>query len=104
MGAFKSGLTEIEVQNGIYKQVNYINSIPFKINKDVLNFILRDGKRLGLILHGLHPKTDCFNELTKTERTVVLSHNSRYFHERNILGLALLFKDVDKFYIPTFFD
>jgi hypothetical protein len=44
-------------------------------------------------------------DLNSSEKQEVLSHNRRYFQKKkNILGIADLFKDVEKFYIPLFFD
>ncbi len=96
--------TTISDKNRIYGQINYMSKIPFKINKEVLNYILANGVEMNLILGSLHPKTEIFEKLENNEKQEILAHNSRYFQEKNILGIAQLFKDVDKIYFPLFFD
>jgi DNA-directed RNA polymerase len=96
--------TTIVDKNNIYGQINYMSKIPFKINKDVLNYILEKGVEMKLILGSLHEKTDIQDKLDSFEKQEVISHNSRYFQEKNILGIAQLFKNVDKIYFPLFFD
>lgn len=96
--------TIIEENNEIYNQINYMSSIPFKINKKILKLILDEGIEKGLILGSLHKDTDKIKELSLLEKQKVLAHNSRYYQERNILGIAQLFSNVEKFYFPLFYD
>jgi len=90
-------------EDRVYNQINYMNSVPFKINTNVLDYILNYGVRDGLILEGLHPKT-MEKTLESWEKEEVMKHNSRYYLEKNILGIAILFRDVKKIYFPLFFD
>jgi len=95
--------TSIISDDKIYNQANYMSKIPFKINKKVLDFIENNGHKFNIILKGLHEKTDSMN-LSQKEKQEITSHNSYYFHERNILAIAKLYENVDKIYFPLFLD
>nr|QWO71435.1 RNA polymerase [Termitomyces sp. DKA64] len=87
--------------------INYLNNQLFKINKDVLTFLLKEfRKEDSFIFKGLnkiHPKTSEWKVLDLEEKKYVSSHNSKYNLYRNILALAIIFEDVN-FYIPTYYD
>jgi hypothetical protein len=103
-GVDNSTPTVVNKNNLIYNQINYMSGIPFKINKDVLDFLLEKGVSMNLILGSLHKETELFKNLSPSQKKEVLSHNSLYFLQKNILEISVLFKDMEKFYFPLFFD
>jgi hypothetical protein len=109
--------TIIDKKNDIYEQINHMSCVPFKINKNVLNFVLKYGEQMGLIKGSLHKKTlemnaletpkekkDFFSKLPSEVKQDMLAHNSQYYQEKNILGIAKLYSNVDRFYFPLFYD
>jgi hypothetical protein len=95
--------------NSIFNMVNNISSVAYKINVQVLDFILEKNLDYGLFLdpnfkHPLLIKKEKGNKLTKLEKTNLDSFLSRVQLEMNILGLALIFKYVPQFYIPMRID
>jgi len=81
--------------NQIINLVNYINSVAFKINKNVLDFILKNNNKYYFFIepnkiHDLALKT----RLTKDEKKELESFYSKKYLEANILGLADLFKNI----------
>ena len=81
----------------IYNTVNYMSNIPFKINKDVLSFILINSEALG-IKNELHPKTSLIYKAPFKLKKEITSFNSLFYLHKNILGLANLFSSLDEFY------
>nr|QWO71438.1 RNA polymerase [Termitomyces sp. T123] len=98
----KNIITEVQT-----KAIDYLNNQRFKINKDVLTFLLKEFKKEeSFIFKGLnkiHPKTSNWKELDREEKKMVSSHNSKYILYQNILSLAIIFENVN-FYIPTYYD
>jgi DNA-directed RNA polymerase len=89
--------------------VNQISSVGYKINIQVLEFILEKGLDYSLILdpnfkHPLSIKIENGNKLTKLEKSTLESFLSKRQLEMNVLGLALIFKYVPQFYIPVRLD
>ena len=76
--------------------VNKINSVEFKINENVLDFILLNNHKYGFFTDSaqVHPLT-VKKKLTMIEKRELASFNSRSRSrkhlELNILGLATLF-------------
>jgi DNA-directed RNA polymerase len=100
----------IEEENKIYDLVNNLNSTGFKINNQVLNFILSEGIKFNLISdfnnpHPLEIKTkNSKDKLTLQEKKKLESFLSKRFLEKNIIGLALIFQNVNEFFIPVRLD
>ena len=92
------------MDDGIYNQVNFMNNIGYKINEELLDFIIENGVENNLILKSLHENTGLLDKLSKEGKADVISHNSVYYQERNIIGMAMLFRGVGKFYFPLFYD
>jgi len=93
-----------EGQENIVDTINYLNKIKFRINNDVLDYIVNewnDGN--SKLFNGLNaPKVDD-KKLNSKERLLIVSHNSQYWNMRNILNLAILYR-YTSFYLPTFAD
>ena len=89
--------------------INYMNNVPFTINKKVLHYLLVEwDKEESTLFKGfnkLHPKTELIKD-TKTNKSlfkIIQSHNSIHYSYLNTLMIADLYKD-QIFYIPTFLD
>lgn len=89
-----------------YDTINYLNKQAFKINLDVLNFALEEwDKPEGVFAPYNKPiiiETGGFTTKTKKYKDAQ-SHNSIYWIYRNILNMAILYKNTT-FYLPTFMD
>src|SRR5882672_2943346 len=92
--------------------INYLNKQKFRINKEMLEFLLLEFySGVDSIIfknkNRLHPLTEKLSKLDIDKnvdvKKEILSHNSLYYLYRNILGLAVIFEDIT-FYLPTFMD
>jgi DNA-directed RNA polymerase, mitochondrial len=86
--------------------VNYLNKQEFKINKIMLNLLIKEYYSSSSILYnGLNKFKDIksLENLDVNEKRKILSHNSKVYLYQKILSLAIIFKDLN-FYIPTFLD
>uniref|UniRef100_P33539 Probable DNA-directed RNA polymerase n=1 Tax=Agaricus bitorquis TaxID=5343 RepID=RPOP_AGABT len=93
-----------EASEMLYSSINYLNSIKFKINKAMLNFILAewDNKDSKLFkgYNMLKPILETDSKEIKEEK---VSSNSKYTLYSNIISLASLYKD-NEFYLPVYVD
>ena len=90
----------VKEKNLIYSLANNVNSVPFKINKNVLDFIKDYDDLYGLIdlenyEHLVHKP-----RLNKTEYIQLESFLSKRALYENILGLATAYSNVSEFYLP----
>jgi len=88
--------------------INYINNVPFKINKFVLSFVFKEWAKEDSILfkgyNKLHVKTSEINsKISSDVYKEIQAHNSIYYQNYNTIMMATLYKD-KVFYIPTFLD
>ena len=95
-------------QKAIISMINNISSVGFKINGEVLDFILSKGIELNLITdpnlpHELELKSKTV-KLTISEKKKLDSYLSTRRLEMNILGLAYIYKNLSEFYIPVRLD
>jgi len=98
----KSTLLE---ENDIIDMVNKINSVAFKINENVLDFILLNNHKYGFFTEtGNVNPLSLKNKLTMIEKRELTSFNSRKHLELNILGLATIFRDIPSIYLPVRID
>jgi len=97
--------TKILQNNVIYDFINNINSVSYKVNKDVLDFIRNNNNKYNFFIDSeyKHPLS-LKNKLTKKDKTKLESFNSIRSLEQNIIGLALAFSDIPFFYIPVRLD
>jgi DNA-directed RNA polymerase len=91
--------------NDIISMVNKINSVAFKINGNVLDFIVLNNDKYNFFtnVNYIHPLT-LKQKLTLFEKRKLESFNSRKHLELNILGLATIFREVPCFYLPIRLD
>ncbi|OSX56101.1 hypothetical protein POSPLADRAFT_1087357, partial [Postia placenta MAD-698-R-SB12] len=99
---FNSVISEDQI-----KCINFLNNIPFKINKDMLNIIIKEWENKDSnLFKGLnkpHPLTNEFENVKSSIKKDILSHNSKYWINTNIINIALLMKD-QTIYFTTFLD
>jgi DNA-directed RNA polymerase len=101
----KSGLKTKYNHNkeDIFNSVNYMSQIPYCINKDVLNFILDNYQNLGL-KSNLHPLTSKYYSFSYKNKSEIETHNSLFYLQKNIIGLAKLLTNIEEFYFPIELD
>ena len=98
------------LNNNIYDMVNKISSIPYKINEEVLDFILKNADKYGFLLKesDIEAIKDNYSGKRKWESSI--AHNkyralkSKYVLEQNIIQISYLFRNIDKFYFPVRLD
>jgi DNA-directed RNA polymerase len=95
----------IEINNKIYDMVNNMSAVGYKINISVLDFVLEFGLDYNLVIdpNYIHPLS-LKSKLTILERRELESFQSQQQLEMNILGLALIFRNVPEFFIPVRID
>jgi DNA-directed RNA polymerase len=91
--------------NIIYNMVNYLSNVSYKINTQVLNFILDYDKKFNLLIdmETKHP-LELKDKLKKNEVKILESHKSLKRLQLIIINLALLFQNVPRFYFPVKLD
>lgn len=102
--AFKSSLSK---NNIIYKLVDNINSVPFAINQEVLDFITKNYKTFDLLIDPeyIHPlESKSFQKLTLSEKKELESFKSKLNLESEILNIAQIFRNSSELYIPVRLD
>ena len=95
----------LQSNNIICSMINIINSVGFRINNNVLDFILNNNKRYNFYIDNnyIHPLA-LQPKLNSSELKELDSFQSRKYLEQNILGLSFLFKDIPTFYMPARLD
>jgi hypothetical protein len=102
----------------LVKTVNYLSSIKYCVNNNVLNYILNSLKSnekniLNLIKVDLHPETKNLFKLNVKKEfyklNTILKHNSAYYNDNTVLQIALLFSEWTKnnnncIYFPLFLE
>ena len=99
----------IKDENIIYDAINKLSRVGYTINIDVLEFILEKGLEYDLFLdpnqrHPYEIKKEKNKKLSLLEEKILESYLSRKQLELNIIGLALIFKNVYEFFIPVRMD
>lgn len=97
--------SEISRNNIIYDMINNINSVSFKINEEVLDFILKYYKEFNLIIDpGLKHPLESKEKLNSVEKIALESFNSKQNLEFEILNIAQIFKNSSNLYLPSRLD
>ena len=90
--------------DNLYESINHLNSIKFKINRTMLNFVLQEWYNSESKLFKGHnifqPILDTDSKDIKAKK---LSSNSKYNLYSNIITIASLYRDKE-FYLPVFVD
>lgn len=93
--------------NQICDMVNKMNSIAFKINVDVLKFIVINNDKYNFYVNPdyVHPlEIEEKDKLSTKKKNILLKFKSIRFLEQNILSLAFIYKDIPKIYLPIKLD
>ena|ERR1700719_3522045 len=102
----------------IINTTNYLSSIRYCINNDVLNYIFdllenEDKEILKIIKLNIHPQTKEIYKLSFSnkinELNLIFKHNSQYYSDSTVLQLALIYskgcKNKDNsIYFPIFIE
>lgn len=99
--------SKIQDVNVIYRTINNMASVGYKINKDVLEFIRMNDRRFELTkIYLSHPFDEklCDKKLNKIQKTELESFNSKKLVEETILALADTLENVHEFFIPVRMD
>jgi DNA-directed RNA polymerase len=95
----------ISKDSDIFDMVNNISSTPFKINKDVLDYINTKGEEQGLIIDiRIEHELEKLKVLRPVQRRKLASYNSKKVLQETILGIAEFYSNFDKFYFPVRLD
>ena len=95
----------IDKDSSIFDMVNNIASTPFKINKDVLEYINTKGEEQNLIIDiGVEYELEKLTDLKPSQKRKLASYNSKKVLQETILGLAEFYSNLDKFYFPVRID
>lgn len=92
----------IEKDNNIfYDMVNNLNKTPYKVNKEVLNFIIEYGIQYDIIddINKKHEYADI--KRTKRQDKIYRAHMSKITLEQTILGIAVSYVNVPNIYFPV---
>ncbi len=90
----------VEEKNLIYSLANNVNSVPYKINKDVLDFVRNYGNIYNLLEIENYEHLIDKSKLNMMEHTNLESFLSKKILCENILGLATAYSNVNEFYLP----
>jgi len=93
----------IKNDNVIYNLVNNVNSVGFKINKDMLDFINTYADKFNLLIPPIS-NYKIKTRISKTEYNKLESYVSRLDLQENILGLAKVYSNIKEFYLPVRID
>lgn len=87
----------------IYKLVNGVSKVPYKINTELLDFALNNNKfNLLLDPNEVHKYQNVKGD--KVKESIYKSHVSKILLQETILGVANLYRKFSKFYIPVKLD
>ena len=89
----------------IYDMINKISCTPFKINVDLLNYILDNNHKHNLLLDPdvKHVYQDLIDK-TKHQKSVYAAHKSKLILQETIIGIAQFFSRFNEIYFPVRLD
>lgn len=101
--------TVLNEENDIINLVNGMNSVPYKINNDTLDFINMHGVEKGIILSDKDENVKAFRDnpykkSTKRSNREIRSLMSQIYLQSNILSIAELYRSSENIYFPIRFD
>ena len=99
--------TKLKKKNDIIGLINGISTIPYKVNREVLEFINQYGVDKGIIIDIQESEGFRANphvKLTRKEKSMYRSLMSRIFLQTAILAIAQTYSKVKAFYFPIHLD
>nr|QWO71439.1 RNA polymerase [Termitomyces sp. DKA64] len=94
---YKNELSDVQ-----YNTVNYLNNQKFKIDKDMLDFLLVEYNNDCSIVFDGGNRFDN-RRIDKSNEKKIKANNSKYLLYRYVLSLSIVYEN-KVFYIPTFYD
>jgi hypothetical protein len=89
----------------ICDMVNYLKKVAFKINENVLDFILANNNKYNFFINPKYSQPlTLISKLNPTQAKELEAFYSKIYLEQNILGLATIFSEVPSFYLPVLLD
>jgi DNA-directed RNA polymerase len=95
--------TSVEEDNSVYDFVNRITATPFKINVELLEYIILNKHNLLLDPRKPH-KFEDLDKRTKYQQTLYSSYKSKVNLQETILGLAEFYGKFSSIYFPVRMD
>jgi hypothetical protein len=93
-----------EGSDNFYQSIDYLNSIKFKINIPMLNFVLGEwNKENSIFFKGYNKYKEIFDEDNNIIKNNKIKHNALYHLYFNIINIASLFRN-QVLYLPVFAD
>nr|YP_009327781.1 hypothetical protein [Epichloe typhina]APB96740.1 hypothetical protein [Epichloe typhina] len=96
--------SEIKEENVIYNMINKVSSVPYKINKELLDFLIFDKHKLLIDCNEIIEMEKNIENMTKTQKSQLTSLKSKFHLQETILGIADFYKDFSKIYFPLRLD
>lgn len=96
--------SQIDKDNKLFYLLNNVGKIPFKVNKEVLMFILSSKGRHLLINQSYMDKFKKVEGLSKYMQQKQTSLQSKFILQEFILNIATLFKEFNSIYFPVKLD
>ena len=117
---FKS-LRNMSYENFSVKKMNYsydniftinrMNNIEYRVNNRVLNILIEKEYYINgnkLINFKSHPETELLNKYRENNNLIkineITKYNSKYYEDTSIINIAMLYSNIDKFYLNNFID
>lgn len=95
--------SELNNSSIIYKLVNGVSKVPYKINQELLDFVINN-KHLGLLIDNTKPHKYQDINRTKYQDKVYKSYVSKLLLQENILDIASIYRNFSKIYFPVRID
>lgn len=93
----------IQDNNMIYNMINNVSCVAYKINIDVLNYIIDNPDNLLIDIKIPH-KFEYIKKKSKYQQKCYSSHKSKIILQETILGIADFYKNFSEIYFPLIID
>lgn len=84
--------------------INKVSSVPYIINKELLEFVIFDKHKLLINCNEILEMERDIENMTKTQKLKLTSLKSKFNLQETILGVADFYKDFSKIYFPLRLD
>jgi len=90
--------SDIAKDNIIYNVLNSLNSVAYRINTDLYEFISTNSEIFKDSLYSRHHPFSEKNKLTNREKLELQRHNSKLEQQNHILNIAAVYSNLSEFY------
>lgn len=95
----------LEPENLIVDLVNGMSKVPYKINREVLDFVYEYGIEKEILVESREEIRSYLDDNKETNKTKQFkSLVSQYLHQKNVLSIAEVYSNVEKLYFPISLD